>query len=146
MYESTSKILFRFRLFVGLNNLNLNDLNNDLLKYQEMKKYLSDIIKLEGAMSNLTSSVDINKLKPFKVSQLASEVPFLNWTAFFQSAFTSVHGEQPIIFDDLEVLIQVTTHYALCQYQKNTHICIQLVGYHLGSKALREIMMKAFFH
>ena len=76
-----------------------------------MKKYLSDIIKLEGAMSNLTSSVDINKLKPFKVSQLASEVPFLNWTAFFQSAFTSVHGEQPIIFDDLEVLIQVTTHY-----------------------------------
>lgn len=103
--------LFHFRLFVGLNNLNLNDLNNDLLKYQEMKKYLSDIIKLEGAMSNLTSSVDINKLKPFKVSQLASEVPFLNWTAFFQSAFTSVHGEQPIIFDDLEVLIQVTTHY-----------------------------------
>ena len=105
----------------------MDDLNNDLLKYQEVKKYLSDVIKLEDAMSNITNltstALDINKLKPFKVSQLASEVPFLNWTAFFQSAFTSVTLEDPtIVFDDLEVLIQVsTTHYEYTMLQ-NTHM------------------------
>jgi len=108
------------RLFAGLNGLNdinLDDLNNDLLKYQEVKKYLSDVIKLEDAMSNITNltstALDINKLKPFKVSQLASEVPFLNWTAFFQSAFTSVTLEDPtIVFDDLESSFRRTTFVA----------------------------------
>ena len=142
----------------------MNDLNNLLLRHQELRKYLSDVIKLEEAMSNITNltstGIDINKLKPFKVSQLAKEMPFLNWTAFFQSAFTSETLEDPtIVFDDIEVLIQVSTDSLSTQYDYTVlyriHICILKLLYHMWAQrtpadaaSLRALrgMMKAFFH
>ena len=89
-------------------------------------------------ITNLTSTgIDINKLKPFKVSQLAKEMPFLNWTAFFQSAFTSETLEDPtIVFDDIEVLIQVSTGYAIWLHNtlQNTHMYPKTALPYVGPK------------
>ena len=81
---------------------------------ENIEAALSDVIQFEEALGNITAKpLDSSNLVAFKISQLASDFSFVNWTSFFQSAFTdaltdATNESMPLNLDEnTEILIQV---------------------------------------
>ena len=73
----------------------------------KIKNALTEVIAFEDALGNITEKpLDSTNLVTYKISQLSTEFPFLDWTAFFHSAFKEV-VDLTLLSPDTEVLIQV---------------------------------------
>lgn len=85
----------------------LDILEADAHKLASFNESLSEVVQFEKELGNLTdwTPFDRSSLTAFKIGQLATEFPFLNWTAFFHTAFKSVQDSN-VPLDDIEVLLQ----------------------------------------
>ena len=73
----------------------------------KIEEGLSGVVDFEEALGNITDKpLDTSNLVPFTISKLASTFHFLNWTAFFQSAFKKVNNDSSID-ENTEILVQV---------------------------------------
>jgi hypothetical protein len=73
----------------------------------KIEKALSDVISFEEALGNITDKpVDSSNLVPYKIANLSSEFPFIDWTQFFDMAFKDNEASSiPTL--ETEVLVQV---------------------------------------
>lgn len=70
----------------------------------KIESALSAVIDFEEALANITNKpVDSSTLVPYRIEQLSTDFPFLNWTLFFNTAFNKV-GTSPQ--PDTKVLVQ----------------------------------------
>lgn len=85
----------------------LYSLGPEAYKLATFNESLSEVVQFEKELGNLTdwTPFERSSLTPFKIGQLAGEFPFLNWTAFFHSAFKSV-GKELENVSSIEVLLQ----------------------------------------
>ena len=87
--------------------LDIEVLDKLLQQRAKIKNALTEVIAFEDALGNITEKpLDSTNLVTYKISQLSTEFPFLDWTAFFHSAFKEV-VDLTLLSPDTEVLIQV---------------------------------------